>query len=79
MIAFDKGSKMGFFLSHSIPKYPAFQDGKVVKEISPSQQIYGQHMSCFSLSLSELDKLATNLLITRPYIYEAMVEETSQT
>ena len=35
-IGFSVTNRKGFFISHSIPKYPAFSDGKIVKTISPS-------------------------------------------
>lgn len=54
-------------------------EGKIEKLISPSEQIYGQHLSCFSLTLDELDTIAANLLIIKPYIYEGAVEDSALT
>lgn len=54
VIAYDLQKGRGFFLSHSVPKYPAFADGQVDPTIAASEQIYGQHLACFTLLLAEL-------------------------
>lgn len=33
-IGFSEVSNKGFFVSHSIPKYPGFVEGKIVKKIA---------------------------------------------
>lgn len=74
LIAYNKATGRGFYVLHSIPKYPAFlEDHTINTTIGKSQQVYGQHIACFSLSLYELNNIALNLQVTRPYIYETMV------
>jgi hypothetical protein len=68
-ISYSFANRKGFLLSHSIPKYPAFVNHKVDITIGASQNYYGQHLMCFGMSLSELNKLAFRLMITRPFIY----------
>ena len=52
LISFGKNSGRGFFIVHSIPKYPAFlSDHTLNISIPKAEQVYGQHISCFSLSL----------------------------
>jgi hypothetical protein len=41
--------------------------------IPNSEQIYGQHIGCFSLSLYELNNIAGHLLMIHPFVYEAQV------
>ena len=50
-LAFDVDTQRGFLLSHSIPKYPNILNGTVFYEIGSSQQVYGQHLSCFTFDL----------------------------
>ena len=47
--------------------------------IAPAENYYGQHLLCVSMSLNELNKLAYRLLITRPYIYESNIKNTTAT
>lgn len=52
IIAYTKLSGKGFLIVHSIPHYPAFlEDHSIYLSIPKSEQLYGQHISCFSLSL----------------------------
>ncbi len=74
VIAYNKQAGRGFYIVHSIPKYPAFLDDHTINmTIGKSEQIYGQHLACFSLSLYELNNIAFNLQGIRPFIYEAVV------
>jgi hypothetical protein len=41
--------------------------------------VYGQHLTCFSLTLNELEILASNLLLIKPYVYEGQVENIAKT
>ena len=79
LIGFNATSKLGFLISHSLPKYPEYINHKVNITIAPSQNFYGQHLLCVSMSLNELNKLAYRLLITRPYVYESNVKNSSAT
>ena len=41
----------GFYLVHSLPKYPFIdQNGNINISIDDSENIYGQHLMCLSLS-----------------------------
>ncbi len=74
IMAYNKQAGRGFYIVHSIPKYPAFLDDHTINmTIAKSEQIYGQHLACFSLSLYELNNIAFNLQGIRPFIYEAVV------
>lgn len=41
--------------------------------IGNSQQVYGQHLACFSMSLYELNNIAYDLQGIHPFIYESVV------
>ena len=71
VIAYKNSASRGFFLDHSIPKYPNYVDSQFSPIISPSQNVYGQHIACFSLSLHELNEVALRLLLTWPFVYAA--------
>lgn len=74
LIAYSKAAGKGFYLVHSIPKYPAFlADHTINMTIAKAEQVYGQSLACFSLSLYELNNIALNLQGIHPYIYESMV------
>ena len=78
-MAFSTASAKGVFLSHSIPKYPAYVSSKINQTIGASQNVYGQSLLCMSLTLRELDYIASNLLITWPFVYESSVTKTATT
>ncbi len=63
LMAYSISKSQGFFITHSIPKYPAFFNGKIDPTLGPAENIYGQHLACFSLTVKELNDLAFNLLI----------------
>lgn len=79
LISYSSSTKRGFFISHSLPKYPAFNNHQVDITIGTSQNYYGQNLFCISLSLAELNKMASRLLITRPYVYESNINNSSET
>ena len=66
-------------MSHSIPKYPAFDGDHIITTISPAENYYGQNLFCLSMSLSELDKLASKLMTTHVYVYYSSVKDGSAT
>ena len=78
IIAYNYTANKGFLIVHSIPKYPAFDNHVVNNTIADSENYYGQHIMCISLSLDQLEKVAYNLLITRPNVYETMVKSSSK-
>lgn len=78
-MAFSNAASKGIFISHSIPKYPAFVNSKINPTIAPSENVYGQDLVCMSLTLRELDYIASHLLITWPFIYETKVSNSTAT
>lgn len=78
-ISYSFAERKGFLLSHSLPKYPDFVNHKVNITIATGQNYYGQHLICASMSLAELNKLAFRLMITRPFIYESSIKNSSLT
>ena len=79
LIAYSLTAQKGLLFSHSIPKYPAIVGGQVQATIASSQNIYGQSMACFSMTLKELDDIAQMMLITYPFMYGSSVTDTSAT
>jgi hypothetical protein len=51
LFGFSLTASKGFFISHSLPKYPAFIGDKINITIANGENIYGQDIACFSLSL----------------------------
>lgn len=50
-IGYSYKNSRGFFISHSIPKYPNINRSQIDPIIQISEQFYGQHLACLSLSL----------------------------
>ncbi|XP_075239727.1 plancitoxin-1-like [Convolutriloba macropyga] len=67
--AFD--SLGGFFLTHSVPKFPNFLEGGY--SYPSSGCYYGQSMMCISLNASQFDKLGTHFLYTYPWNYNVSI------
>jgi deoxyribonuclease-2 len=64
------GREGGFWLTHSIPRYPGFPgDDSSWSEVQIGQTLYGQHALCLSLPRSEILKVFTNLLVARPHAW----------
>ena len=79
LIGFSFDKKRGFFLSHSLPKYPAFSGSQVILTIAPAENYYGQDLFCVSMSINELDKLASRLMTTHLYVYYSNIIDGSAT
>lgn len=60
----------GFWLVHSIPKYPGDTSSGSIK-IEPGELIYGQSMLCMSLSLAQLDTVGVQLAYNQIHIYDS--------
>ncbi|CAL8068850.1 unnamed protein product [Calicophoron daubneyi] len=60
----------GFWIIHSIPKLSQKPDTYSFPE---SGHVYGQHFSCFSLNGSDLNKIVTQLIISRPLFQDTYV------
>ena len=71
VLIFDKNTKKGIVVDHSMPKYPAFTEHIVNVKIADSQSLYGQHFFCFSVSGNEMGTILTKTSIARLYIYES--------
>ena len=69
VFAYNQVSEVGFFIDHSIPKFPSFIGSQVNTTIDSSERIYGQHVFCFSYDNNILGNLITKVLPIRPYIY----------
>lgn len=52
-----------------MPNYPGMKNSNLDFTIPESANIYGQNFFCLSLTKADIEKLAQNLLITRPNIY----------
>jgi hypothetical protein len=78
-ISYSLANSRGMFISHSIPKYPAYVNSKVVPTIAAAENVYGQDIVCMTLTLRELDYIASHLLITWPFVYEGRVTNTTNT
>ena len=57
-----------------MPNYPAIKNSILDFSIPESANIYGQTFFCLSLVKTEIEKLAQNLLISRPNIYYNSIE-----
>jgi len=66
VLAFD-GTGHGFWIIHSMPKWPRYvKDGQ-----GPlPDKTYGQHFHCVTFPITEIEKIATQLQVTWPWIYD---------
>lgn len=65
-------SKKGFWLTHSMPKWPvASDDGPAPFP----DDTYAQHLGCVTVSGQTANTIAKNLMISRPFIYDKHVGE----
>lgn len=69
VIAYYQKTSKGFFIVHSIPKFPAFTGWTVNTTIDSSETIYGQHVFCLSIDNVTVYDLITKILPIKPYIY----------
>lgn len=65
ILAFD--GKQGFWIIHSMPKWPNFIAGGYK---GLPDDTFGQHFHCVTFPLSEIDKIAAQLQVTWPWIYD---------
>lgn len=72
LLTFSKEENRGFFLSHSIPKYPEIDEeiGEI-NYISNTRSSYGQHVVCVSLNsgIEDLHLLWDQIQTAKPYVY----------
>jgi deoxyribonuclease-2 len=70
-LAIDTGVATGFWLTHSIPLFPA---GPALTStyagLGSNAWTYAQSAACFSLGATDIDALAKTLQLNRPQIYD---------
>lgn len=67
VIAYD--SESGFFLQHSVPKFPNYVDQGY--HYGSGQEKFGQHALCVSLELATLDQVAFVMKYSHPWVYDS--------
>ncbi|XP_064649762.1 plancitoxin-1-like [Lineus longissimus] len=74
VVAFD--DKHGFWLVHSVPKFPPMaKDGYDYPE---SGHYFGQTFLCISLDGSYFNKIAKQLLVSWPYVFDFNIPQSSR-
>ena len=71
LLVFDKTTKDGIVIIHSMPKFPSFFKGKVDVQVADSQRVYGQHFFCFRVVGAVMSEIFTKASSTRLNIYES--------
>jgi hypothetical protein len=81
VLIFDKSSKDGVVLVHSMPKYPSFEGNRVSSVIPDGQKVYGQHFMCFRVKGAVMGDILRKIQIARVNIYKTTytVEERNTT
>eukprot|EP00828_Plagiopyla_frontata_P034167 TRINITY_DN4442_c0_g1_i5.p1 TRINITY_DN4442_c0_g1~~TRINITY_DN4442_c0_g1_i5.p1 ORF type:complete len:244 (-),score=28.78 TRINITY_DN4442_c0_g1_i5:503-1234(-) len=69
VIGLDSSSDSGFYMQHSMPKYPNITNDQIDPEIDESELKYGQNMMCLSVKADTLEAMGANLIIIKAYIY----------
>ena len=64
------GEGQGFWLIHSVPRFPNFVKDGAYAGLPENELRYGQSMLCLSLDLSSLDDVASQLLVAYPWVYD---------
>lgn len=65
----------GYWVQHSIPKFPNFVSSGY--EYGHSQELYGQHAFCMTLTSAMIDEAAAVMLFAHPWVYDSHVADTS--
>lgn len=69
IIAISSSGRKGFFMSHSIPKFPKISETEI-SPVSNLQSNYGQHILCVSISSAKAyNEILQQLAQSHPYIY----------
>ncbi|PRP85270.1 hypothetical protein PROFUN_07040 [Planoprotostelium fungivorum] len=75
VMGFD--SKVGFLLSHSVPRWPPASSDSY--NYPDGQAVYGQSFLCLSLSTPNLDLVGGQLLIDKPHLYDSNLPDSITT
>lgn len=76
VVAFDESSGKGFWLVHSIPRWPPVQaDGY---SVPTDTQKYGQSFLCMSFNVADLDTAANLMQLNYPQIYDSHFSASGQ-
>lgn len=68
------GPSCGFWLVHSVPRWPRSPaEGPDFADLLRPQSVFGQHFSCFSLGQGAVETVAALLGASGPYIYDAVL------
>ena len=76
VMGFGQGG--GFWLVHSSPCFPDYIKNGYAgfgQGVNPSSTKYGQSFLCLSLSLDELDGVASNMMINWPHVHDSSVPD----
>ena len=71
--AFEFDSKEGFWLIHSVPKFPNFVNNGY--SYPHSGTVYGQSMLCVTLTLDQFDIVGKHFQYTYPQYYNVSIPE----
>jgi deoxyribonuclease-2 len=66
-------SQSGFWLIHSVPRFPAIPESGVSFSYPEEEAKYGQSFLCLSLSTSEINTVASLQLIDKPSIFTSQL------
>jgi deoxyribonuclease-2 len=66
-LVYDKDG--GYFLSHSLPRFPAIIKEEISDDFPDNAGIFAQSWLCVSISKTEAIKIANELTITNPQVY----------
>ena len=73
VLAFD--SKSGFFVRHSVPRFPLNASAGAYGGYPAYARIYGQTFLCVSYSTSVLNDLASSLLVNDVSVYDSAISK----
>ena len=69
LLIFDKETKNGIVIAHSMPRYPSFANDVVNYTIADSQRVYGQHFFCFKVEGEIMSEILLKTSMARLYVY----------
>lgn len=69
VIAVDATTKVGFYIMHSVPKFPTIDDDTVNIKLPSTGLIYAQNFMCITIDAHGFDSLIAGLGVARPNVY----------